>query len=621
MDNSILKHIRLNDAFLAPRQRIGHDVTIPACLERSDETGRLDAFRLAWKKGDPKQPHVFWDSDVAKVLEVMAQMLIVRPDADMAARLDELVELVVSAQQPDGYLNCHFTVVEPEKRWANIGSWHELYCAGHLIEAAVAHYDATGKRNFLDAMCRYADYIATVFGPNEGQRHGYPGHEELELALVKLYRATGRKRYLDLAKYFILNRGTRPNYFSEVEKTMADERTFQVQAHQPIMEQTEAVGHAVRAVYFFSGAVDVAVETGDRALLEQTKLLFDNIVTRRMYITGGIGVDQQWESFTRDYDLPNERDYAESCAAIGLALFAKRLLDATGEAKYADVIERVVYNNGLSGIGLAGDEYFYANRLTVAPTTFGQSCLAVYRQKWFSCSCCPTNYCRFLPQLGAFCATLTDGEARIDIPAAMSVDMPGYALEVTGGYPYDGRIQVKVTRGGEFTLKVRIPAWCANSAVQVGGGEMQHPAAGTYWSLRKAWREGETVTLTLEMLPQLYYANAQVTMDAGKAALCRGPLVYCVESADNPDMLLHNIMLPAHPEFSLATPEGLPEGTVAIDTTALLGKGTFQEELYSTSQPVFHPAEIRFIPYALWDNRGDGQMQVFLNIMPAARRE
>ena len=621
MDNSILKHIHLNDNYLALRQRIGHDSTIPACLERSQETGRLDAFKLTWKKGEPKQPHVFWDSDVAKVLEGMAQMLMIQPDAAMEARLEELVSLVISAQQPDGYLNCHFTVVEPEKRWANIGHWHELYCAGHLIEAAVAHYDATGRRNFLDAMCRYADYIATVFGPNEGQRHAWPGHEELELALVKLYRATGQKRYLDLARYFVLNRGSKPNYFSDVEKSMPEAKTIQMQAHKPIMEQTEAVGHAVRAVYFFSGAVDVAQETGDTALLEQAKRLFDNIVQRRMYITGGIGVDQQWESFTRDYDLPNERDYAESCAAIGLALFAKRLLDATGDPKYADTLERVIYNNGLSGIGLAGDTYFYANRLTVAPTTFGKSNIAVHRQKWFDCSCCPTNYCRFLPQLGAFCAMPTDDEARIDIPAAMAIEMPGYALEVAGGYPYDGRIQIKVTRGGQFTLKVRIPSWCQYSAVQVGDGELQHPAAGTYWSLRKTWQDGETVTVTLEMLPQLYYANEQVTMDAGKAALCRGPLVYCVESADNPDILLHNLLLPAHPEFSLSKPEGLPEGTVAIDTTALLGEGTFQKELYSTSQPTFRPAEIRFIPYALWDNRGDGMMQVFLNTMPAARRE
>ena len=371
-----LAAIQLHDSVFAPRQKTGHDVTIPSCLKRCRETGRIDAFRLQWKKGDPNPPHVYWDSDVAKVLEGMAEMLMIHPDPAMEKELDELVDLIVSAQRDDGYLNVHFTVVEPEKRWSNLGDWHELYCAGHLIEAAVAHFQATGSRKFLDAMCRYADYIASVFGPAPGQKRGYPGHEEIELALVRLYRTTGETRYLNLAKYFIDERGADPNYFSETEKSIPRDFLSNRQAHKPVREQEQAVGHAVRAVYLYCGMVDVAVETRDCVLLNAAIRLFDNLSRRRMYITGGIGSTSIGEAFTTDFGLPNDTAYAESCAAIGLAMFAKRLLDVTNEGKYADVLERVLYNNALSGISLSGDEFFYVNLLEVNDATHehGNTC-------------------------------------------------------------------------------------------------------------------------------------------------------------------------------------------------------------------------------------------------------
>ena len=273
MNDSMLKHIRLNDPVFAPRQETNWKTTIPSCIRRCEETGRLKAFKLQWKEGDPDKPHIYWDSDVAKVLEGMAASLLIHPDPEMEKKLDELVDLVIGAQQPDGYLNTHFTVTDQDKRWTNLHDWHELYCAGHLMEAAVAHYQATGKRKFLDAMCRYTDYIDTLFGREAGKKRGYPGHEEIELALVKLYHASGEKRYLELARYFVEERGSEPNYFVTEEKFPPAELKNR-QAHKPVREQTEADGHAVRAVYLFSGLADIAGETSDPALLECAERLF-----------------------------------------------------------------------------------------------------------------------------------------------------------------------------------------------------------------------------------------------------------------------------------------------------------------------------------------------------------
>ena len=310
----------------------------------------------------PDMPHIFWDSDVAKVVEGMAYSILLRPDGRMEKRLNDLVDRIVSAQREDGYLNTHFSVVDQDKRWRTLHRDHELYCAGHLMEAAVAHHQATGRTNFLDAMCRYADYIDSVFGREEGKRRGYPGHEEIELALCRLAGETGREKYLKLAKYFVDERGQTPNYFVEEEGVSA-EALAELQAHKPVREQTEAVGHAVRAGYLYAGMADVAAATGDAELLAACETLFENIRTRRMYITGGIGSHRDGERFDKDWNLPNETCYAESCAAISLALFARRMLNITGNGKYADVMERAMYNAIPCGISLDGVRYFYQNPL------------------------------------------------------------------------------------------------------------------------------------------------------------------------------------------------------------------------------------------------------------------
>ena len=611
MNDSMLKHIRLNDCVFAPRQETNWKTTIPSCIRRCGETGRLKAFKLQWKDGDPDMPHIYWDSDVAKVLEGMAASLQIHPDPELEKQLDELVELVIGAQQPDGYLNTHFTVTEQDKRWTNLHAWHELYCAGHLMEAAVAHYQATGKRNFLDAMCRYADYIDSIFGRDPGKKHGYPGHEEIELALVKLYHASGEKRYLELARYFVEERGSEPNYFV-TEENFPPVALKVHQAHKPVREQTEADGHAVRAVYLFAGLADIAGETSDPALLECAERLFRNIVQRRMYITGGIGSTQVGEAFTQDFDLPNATAYTESCAAIGLALFAKRLLDITGKREYADVLERILYNNGLSGISLQGDTFFYANPLEINDTFMERGHIYSTRQKWFFCSCCPTNYCRFLPRLGLFCADAAPDRLRIDIPAAMEISRPEYAVEVTGKYPYDGRIGIKIKKGGDFMLSVRIPAWSRKHEILLNGKSVDVAADG-YWTSKRVWQTGDEITLILKMVPEVVYADPRVPADIGKAAIQRGPVVYCLESTDNSGILLHSARIPAHPEFTLKQAEGLPEGTLALQFRGEAVKPS-DGPLYGTNPPVYEAVELCAIPFALWQNRGKADMQVFLQV-------
>ena len=612
MNDSMLKNIHLNDGVFAPRQETNWKTTIPSCIRRCEETGRLKAFKLGWKEGDPDMPHIYWDSDVAKVLEGMAASLQIHPDPELEKQLDELVDLVVGAQQPDGYLNTHFTVTDQDKRWTNLHDWHELYCAGHLIEAAVAHYESTGKRKFLDAMCRYADYIDSLFGREPGKKRGYPGHEEIELALVKLYHATGEKRYLELSRYFVEERGTEPNYFVTAEN-YPEIGLKNRQAHKPVRQQTEADGHAVRAMYLFAGVADVAAETHDQSLLECAERVFRNVAGRRMYITGGVGSAQQGEAFTHDFALPNSVAYAESCAAIGLALFAKRLLDATGKREYADVLERVLYNNGLSGISLQGDTFFYANPLEVNSTFLELGHIFPSRQKWFNCSCCPTNYCRFLPRLGLFCADASDRRVRIDIPAAMNIFRPDYELEISGQYPYDGKIPVRIIKGGKFTLAVRIPAWCRKYSVLLNGKASDAALLNGYWTLEREWSSGDEILLDLDMPAEVIYANAAVPADIGKAAVQRGPVVYCLESVDNPDILLHTARISAHPVFEVIEAAGLPEGTRAICFSGEAAQPA-DDQLYSVNPPVYKPVQLSAIPFALWQNRGKSSMQVFLQV-------
>lgn len=606
----------LRDPVFAGRVRQCLDRTIPAAMERIVETGRLDAFRLQWRPGMDKKPHFFWDSDVAKVLEGIAYALALRPDPKLEKIYDEWCALIVSAQQPDGYLNSYFTAVEPEKRWYSLGFNHELYCAGHLIEAAVAGYSALGKRTLFDALCRYADCIDRTFGPErEGKRRGWPGHEEIELALMKLYRVTGEKRYFKLAEYFINDRGAEPNLFVDDPEMQAHGvPPAMFQADRPVREESEARGHAVRAVYLLCGMADVAEESGDESLLAACRRICDSIVNRRMYVTGGIGSSFAGEKFTRDYDLANgSLMYAESCAAMGLALFLRRMYLLTGETSFLDILELALYNSVLAGINLDGDRFFYTNYLEVDDNLECYNCGSRTREPWFGCSCCPTSFSRFLPQLGSFLFSVDEKRSQIslDIPAAATVRAPLHGGEVLfsveGGYPYDGRVSVTVGSSGRFAFRFRVPGWCRRCTARLNGETIAPDGV-----IEREWRAGDQMEFDLDMPVEFLRSDPRVTENAGRIALKRGPLVYALEQLDQEHPLREMLIDTAAPCRILPAPAEFPAGTAVIEGSAVHEICASSGALYFTGEPKYRRCSFRAIPYALWQNRGETNMRVWM---------
>jgi DUF1680 family protein len=613
-----LTDVTIDDAFWTPRQEANRAVSIPHILEMCRQTGRVDAFKLDWKPGDPNPPHIFWDSDVAKWIEAASYSLATHPDKRLEEEVDEVVDLVVSAQQPEGYLNVHFTVVEPEKRWTNLRDWHELYAAGHLMEAAVAHYQATGKRNLLDALCRYADYIDSVFGRAKGRKRGYCGHEELELALVKLYRATGERRYLKLSRYFLDERGRRPHYLDKEAQERGDApqtwwaRDYSYcQAHKPVRKQDEAVGHAVRAMYLYCGMADVAAETGDEELLTACRRLWTSAVERKMYVTGGVGSAHQGEKFTADYDLPNESAYAETCAAIGLVFFAHRMLQIEADGKYADVLERALYNGVLSGVGVRGDTFFYVNPLASAG--------GHHRQEFFGCACCPPNLARLVAELGSY-VYATSGNAicvNLYVGGEGETELAGWpvTLRQETRYPWDGGVQLTLGLGQptKFDLRLRIPGWCPGFSLTLNGEPAEARVARGYRSLKREWQDGDVVELCLDLPVERIVANPAVIEAVGKIALQRGPLVYCLEQCDH-SADVRSLALPDEAELTARFDSSLLGGATVIETTGLAPaatgwKGSLYRPLSETSAK---PVKIKAIPYCLWDNREPGAMTVWL---------
>ncbi|MBR2722896.1 MAG: glycoside hydrolase family 127 protein [Lentisphaeria bacterium] len=585
--------------------------TIPSSLAKCYETGRIDAFKLNWKEGMPNQPHIYWDSDVAKVLEGVANILSIYPDAELEAEYDKIVDLIVSSQQKDGYLNSYYTTIEPEKRWTKLWLNHELYCAGHLIEAAVAGYERLGKTKLLDAVCRYADYIDSVFGREEGKKRGYPGHQEIELALVRLYHATGNEKYFKLAKYFIDERAQSPHYYKEVEK-VPEANCLNIQAHKPVREQTEAVGHAVRAVYMYSGMADVARLSNDEELFRTCEKLFDNIIQKRMYITGGIGSSFFGEVFTIDYDLQNSSlMYAESCAAMGFVRFSSRMLNATGDGKYAEIIEKAIFNGVLSGISLSGDKFFYTNYLEVDDNTKIYNHGAKERQKWFTCSCCPTSFCRFLPETLQYIWSTSDDELRLNIPVANNYKSSFGEVEVKSLYPYDGKIRITVKTAGDFKFAVRIPAWCKKYNLSLNGVKVTDAAVANYVTFNRSWQNGDVIELELDMPVNVMRSNFKITNNMGRIALMRGPVVYACESVDNPDGIA-NMRIDTEGGFELVSADGLPENVVAVRGKAIYEEAPDTDSLYFSGSLICKEGTFTAIPYHLWQNRGAAKMAVWI---------
>lgn len=614
-----LSQVKLTSGFWHTRQEINARVTIPTVYQRCEETGRLAAWRLDWKPGMPHEPHVFWDSDVAKWLEAACFSLITHPNAALAQQVEALVDLIACAQQPDGYLNTHFTVVRPQLRWANLRDWHELYCAGHLIEAAIAHQQATRSAKLLEVACRYADHIAQTFGTGAGQKRGYCGHEEIELALVKLYRATGERRYLALAKYFIDERGQQPHYF-DLEALARGEKPQDywaktheyTQSHTPVREQHVPVGHAVRGLYLYCAMADLAAEYNEEALLEACRALFQQMSTKRMYLTGGLGSSRANEGYTTDYDLPNETAYAETCAAIALCLFAQRMLQIEREGAYAEVFERALYNGVLSGVSLQGDTFFYENPLASGGNH--------HRWSWHHCSCCPPNLARLLASFGSFVYAQSDAELYVQHYAANEArfHLQNQTLRLTQetNYPWQEKISLRLDMNAplEFTLALRIPAWCREAELKVKGESVPLYAAlhRGFVRVRRVWEPKDEVELRLSMPVERVYSHPNVAANAGRVALQRGPVVYCLEEEDN-GKNLNALFLARETELRAQWEDDLLGGVMTIVGSARRRVANNRDdELYHTNAPRHETGPIKAIPYFAWGNRKPGEMLVWL---------
>ncbi|MDR7142799.1 glycoside hydrolase family 127 protein [Rhizobium sp. BE258] len=602
------------------------DSTAETLLDRCVEAGLIQAIDVNQPSPGVVIPigpwggstQMFWDSDLGKSIETVAYSLYRRTNPKLEARVDEIIDMYEKLQDKDGYLNAWFQRVQPGRRWTNLRDHHELYCAGHLIEGAVAYYQATGKRKLLDIMCRYADYLITVFGHGPGKLPGYCGHEEVELALVKLARVTGEKKYLDLSKFFIDERGTEPHFFTEEAtrdgRSAADfhQKTYEYgQAHLPVREQKKVVGHAVRAMYLYAGMADIATEYNDDTLTAALETLWDDLTTKQMYVTGGIGPAASNEGFTDYYDLPNESAYAETCASVGLVFWANRMLGRGPNRRYADIMEQALYNGAMAGLSLDGKTFFYENPL--------ESSGKHHRWIWHHCPCCPPNIARLLASVGSYMYAVAEDEIAVHLygesKARFEVSGAKVELAQTTRYPWDGAIHfdLDLDRPARFAISLRIPEWADGSTLSVNGESiaLESVVVDGYARIEREWKSGDKVDLVIPLAARKLFANPRVRQDAGRTALMRGPLVYCVEETDN-GAGLNGISLSADPSKAKVSEVAGLRGAVALDLPVSRDTSDWGADLYRTSPPSAKPATARFVPYPLWDNREPGEMLVWV---------
>ena len=609
--------VKVTDHFGGQRLKTSREVTIPLAFRKSEETGRIKNFeKAAHPSEDYKvEGFSFDDTDIYKTIEGASYSLQTYPDKRLEKYIDSILAIVATAQEPDGYLYTARTMNPKHPHdWAGKERWvavenlsHEFYNLGHMIEGAIAHYQATGKRNFLDIAIKYADCVCRAIGNAPEQKRLVPGHQIAEMALVKLYLVTGDRKYLDQAKFFLDARG------------YTGRKDAYSQAHKPVIEQDEAVGHAVRAVYMYSGMADVAAITGDSSYIKAIDRIWDNIVSKKMYITGGIGARHQGEAFGDNYELPNLSAYCETCAAIGSVYMNYRLFLLHGDAKYFDVLERTLYNGLISGISLDGGSFFYSNPLA---SDSGYS-----RKPWFGCACCPSNISRFVPSLPGYVYAVKDRQVYVNLflsnRAELKVNDKKVVLEQETSYPWKGDIRLKVLQGNQpFGMNVRIPGWVRGSVlpsdlyayadhqqpayrVMVNGQEVEGELHNGYLTINRKWKKNDVVEIHFDMLPRLVKANEKVAADRGRGAVERGPVVYCAEWSDN-DFNVHTLLMNRPPELRVVEKPELLYGLNQIVTDA-------QALSYDKAGKLaVKDVKLTLIPYYAWAHRGEGDMEVWL---------
>lgn len=636
-----MKQIKIKDRFFSEYLDLIRNHVIPYQwealndrIEGAEPSCCMQNFKVASGRIPGKfMGMVFQDSDAYKWLEAVGYCLMWHPDKELETTADEAIDDICAAQQPDGYLNTYYIINGLERRFTNLKDHHELYCLGHMIEAAVVYFQATGKRKLLEAAVRYVDCVDSIFGSEPGKSHGYPGHEVIEMALVRLYEVTKEERHLALAKYFIDERGKTPLFFEE--ETIRNQNKFYwkdsyfgyqyYQAGKEVRQQEKAEGHAVRAVYLYSGMAAVAKETGDESLKEACERLWDNITQRQMYITGAIGSSQYGEAFTFDYDLPNDTVYAETCAAIGLIFFARKMFELSKDSKYINVMERALYNGAISGMSLDGTRFFYVNPLEVVPEASekdqNKRHVKAERQKWFGCACCPPNLARLLSSIGGYAYTETEDcfFMNLYIGGDISTVLRGQTVEfhVETDYPWDGTVKIDFNQEeAEFSYAVRIPDWCREYEISINGEQVLNDPVKGYVIMFRKWKKGDQIVCKFKMEAVMNQANPKVREDIGKTALSRGPLIYCLEEADNGSGL-HQICLKEDTAFTEEFENGLLKGVVTLTgegeriRTASWG----EETLYRPYEaPAFEKKKLKWIPYYSWANRMPGEMAVWVRL-------
>lgn len=639
LKNIDLKKIKFHDSFWNRYIDLVDDVILPFQwelindnVENAEKSYCIQNFHVAC--GDIEGEHqgvVFQDTDLAKWLEAVAYSIAKKSNPKLESIADKAIDLIARAQCEDGYLNTYYTITR-KPRWSNLYEGHELYTAGHMIEAAVAYYEATGKKKFLGVVCRFADYMCEVFGEEEGKICGYPGHPEVELALVKLYNVTGIRRYLELANYFVRTRGKEPNYFLSEDSFKNQNFIFPEfkyfdlkysQSHQPIHKQVTAEGHAVRAVYLYSAMADLAFEYQDEELLKQCDIIWNNIVEKKMYITGSIGSAAFGERFTTDYDLPNNTNYSESCATVGLAMFSNRMFQITKDGKYMDIVEKALYNTLLAGIAMDGKHFFYVNPLEVVPKIVENNPtmrhVKTNRQLWFGVACCPPNIARTLASLGNYTYAMEENSLYINLfissKLEANLDSGKVILDLNSNYLKDGEITLLVNpenENQEFTIALRKPSFTKNATIKVNGIVNKYHFDKGYMYFNRKWKTGDTITLNLDVSFRYVRSNPRVRDNIGKVSLMKGPLVYCLEEIDNGPYLssikIDTSIIPKEKYNQTllgGTMCGLLQG-MRIDYSKT------GDKLYDEKKPIYVEDTFLAVPYCCWNNRGKGEMLVWM---------